>query len=266
MSSFVVFEAFGVSISVRSPGVAIADRIRESVKAALPANLFFLREDDAQFRFEIVDLDEGDFSVRGPDGWIIRRADLEQAIGHLASTIRLTVAEHAPANVFVHSGSVAWKGQGIIIPGTSYSGKTTLTAELVRRGASYLSDEYAVLDRNGFLHPFPKTLSIRGIIDDYRQVEIDVAEIGGSVATTPVPVGAVVLTRYRENAVWDPERLRVSLGVLEVIKNTVPVRRSPARTLQILNRVAETSIFLRSDRGDAAETAAAILDYLDQLP
>jgi hypothetical protein len=263
MRSSVVFEAFGVRISVRSAGGALTERIRETVTAALPADLVFLSVDETQFAFEVIDLGDGEFSARKADDWIIQRGELEQVLGRLSSHIRLTVAEYAPRHLFVHAGAVSWKGRGIIIPGTSYSGKTTLTAELVRRGAEYYSDEYAVIDELGFLHPFPKTLSMRGIIDEFQQVEIDVSEFGGSVAHESVPAGAVVLTRFREDARWKPRRLKPSLGILEVLKHTVPVRRFPARALTVLNRVAGNSVFLRANRGEAAKTAGALLRYLE---
>jgi hypothetical protein len=34
----------------------------------------------------------------------------------------------------------------------SYSGKTTLVSELIRAGATYYSDEYAVIDERGRVH------------------------------------------------------------------------------------------------------------------
>src|SRR6476646_7063652 len=50
---------------------------------------------------------------------------------------RHTVAALSPQRVFVHAGVVGLRGGAIVIPGASFSGKTTLVAELVRRGASY---------------------------------------------------------------------------------------------------------------------------------
>ena len=64
------------------------------------------------------------------------------------------VANYAPDRVFVHAGVVAWRGRALVLPGTSFAGKTTLVAELVRAGAIYYSDEYAVLDEQGRVHPY----------------------------------------------------------------------------------------------------------------
>jgi uridine kinase len=42
---------------------------------------------------------------------------------------------------------------GIAIPGRSFSGKTSLVTALVRAGAVYYSDEFAVIDRDGLVRP-----------------------------------------------------------------------------------------------------------------
>lgn len=241
----------------------MVDPIRETVRAALPADLVFLSDGGARFRFELIDLGDGEFSARTADDWIIRRADLERTLAYLASHIRLTVAENAPRHVFVHSGAVGWKGRAILVPGASYSGKTTLTAELVKLGAGYFSDEYAVIDSEGFVQPFPKTLSMRGIIDDHRQVELAVEEIGGRVASEKMSVGTVVLSKFKKGSVWRPRRLSRAKGLMALIAETVPIRTSPNFTLAVLNRVASSAIFLRSNRGEASDAAARLFEYLD---
>ena len=66
-----------------------------------------------------------------------------------------------------------------MLPAPSFGGKTTLVAALVRAGAIYYSDEFAVLDEQGFVHPYAKPLSIRGA--DNWQVNHSVASLGGVV-------------------------------------------------------------------------------------
>ena len=92
---------------------------------------------------------------------LARSSDLDGLYDILESDLRLFVAELATHRVFVHAGVVGWKGQAIVIPGRSYSGKSTMVAELVRAGATYYSDEYAVLDSRGRVHPFSKPLELQ---------------------------------------------------------------------------------------------------------
>jgi len=103
--------------------------------------------------------------------------------------LRLTVAEYAPERVFMHAGVVAWKDLALVVPARSFQGKTSLVAELVRRGAIYYSDEYAIFDAEGSVHPFPKTLSIRGEIDEFTQKEYPVEAFGGKAGEKKISVG-----------------------------------------------------------------------------
>jgi hypothetical protein len=127
---------------------------------------------------------------------------------------RMFVAEHARRRVFVHAAVVGWTGRAIIIPGESMSGKTSLAAEFVRAGASYYSDEYAVFDERGRVHPYAKPLSIRSIADGYRQTDYPVEAFGGRAGSRPLPVGVVLITKYREQARWRPRVVSLGMGAM----------------------------------------------------
>src|SRR4029450_1319780 len=79
----------------------------------------------------------------------------------LATHAEFFVAEHAPHHLFVHAGVVGWEGRAIVMPGASFAGKTTLVQAWLERGATYYSDEFAVLGRAGRVHPFARPLAIR---------------------------------------------------------------------------------------------------------
>ena len=85
-------------------------------------------------------------------------ADDGSGLAALEAALRAHVALQSPDRIFVHAGVVAVRGRAIVLPGTSYCGKTTLVAALVRAGATYFSDEFAVLDERGAVHPYPKPL------------------------------------------------------------------------------------------------------------
>ena len=94
------------------------------------------------------------------------------------------IALHAPNHVFVHAGVVGVEDRAIVLPGRSFAGKTTLVAALVKAGAEYWSDEYAVLDADGLVHPYPKPLSVR--INDTRETdEQPVESLGGRAGEGP---------------------------------------------------------------------------------
>lgn len=192
---------------------------------------------------------------------IARTHDAEAAFGRLESDLQLYVAERAPRRVFVHAGVVGWRGQAVVVPGPSLSGKTTLVAELVRAGAEYYSDEYAVLDAAGRVHPYARPLAVRdgpGLGQTRRPVE----EFGGRAGEGPLPVGLVVAVRYEHGAVWRPRRLTPGEGVLEMLSNTVSARRCPARAVSVLSKVAGRAAVLAGVRGEAPRAAESILSAL----
>jgi hypothetical protein len=195
----------------------------------------------------------------GDDVRLARSPDLDGVLDTFESDLRLFVAELAKHRVFVHAGVVGWKGRAIVIPGRSYSGKSTLVAELVRAGATYYSDEYAVLDSRGRVHPFAKPIELREE-GEFRQTKVSVAELGGRSGTRPLPVGIVLMTQFKNGARWRPRKLTVGNGVLEMLFNTVSARRNPQRALATLQRVASQADVLKGVRGDARKVVPALLE------
>ncbi len=58
---------------------------------------------------------------------------------------------------FLHAAAVSWKNIGLIFPGFSGHGKTTICLKLVGQGFKFLSDEIAPLHReHGIVEPFPR--------------------------------------------------------------------------------------------------------------
>src|SRR2546421_8261408 len=175
--------------------------------------------------------------------------------------IRLFVAEHARRRVFIHAGAVGWQGRAIIIPGRSFSGKSALVAALVRAGATYYSDEFAVLDERGRVHPFVKPLSLRRE-GETAQAHFRVEELGGTAGVRPLPVGLVLLTGYKAGARWRPRRLTQRQGALGLLAHVVAARRQPEQSLKVLQRVVAAAPVLKSRRGEAGELAEIILRKL----
>jgi hypothetical protein len=184
-------------------------------------------------------------------------APAEPVLDALESDLQLFVAEMARRRVFVHAGVVGWAGGALLIPGRSHTGKTTLVAELVRAGARYYSDEYAVLDGWGRVHPYPRRLAIRGA--DGTTSRWAAEALGGAPGVEPLPVDLVVVTSYRAGGRWTPRRLSPGQGVLALMANTVPARRAPAAALRVLRRVARRASVVASERAEAAQLAPALL-------
>ncbi len=75
---------------------------------------------------------EGNFSLEKDGRELFHCDDRTEFLERFGSIVALHVADNSRELVFVHAGVVGWGGRAIVIPGRSFSGKTTLVAALVR--------------------------------------------------------------------------------------------------------------------------------------
>lgn len=150
-----------------------------------------------------------------------------------------------------------------MIPGKSFSGKSTLTSALVRAGATYYSDEYAVLDARGRVHHYARPLAIRENGDLQKQRKYTIESLGGRAGSKPLPIGLVVVSKYKPGARWRPRQLSAGEGALELIANTVSARRKPEKVLSTLNLVVAGAPVLKGFRGDACQLVDFIFETLN---
>ena len=186
---------------------------------------------------------------------------LEDLYEAFESDLDFYVGRASCTRLFVHAGAVAWKGRGVIIPGESHSGKTTLVRALLEKGATYYSDEFSVFDSDGKVHPFPRRLSVRS---EEAATRIAPERFGAQTGNTPVAVGLVVLTRYQPGAQWCPKIMSPGNGVLGLIKNTLAARRYPTLALTTLEKAICEADVVGGTRGEAKEIAHWITQYLDR--
>jgi hypothetical protein len=191
-----------------------------------------------------------------------RSREFDSVLEAFESHVQLIVAEHAPRRIFVHAGVVGWKDRAILIPGLSHSGKTTLVDQLIRAGATYYSDEYAVLDERGRVHPYPRALGMRlPASDESKRVRAE--DIGAVVGSKPLRVGLVVSTNFKDGARWRPRQVTRGRGVLELMSNTVSARSQPELALRVLPAALESARILKGVRGEAGEIVQAILSNIE---
>ena len=252
--------AYGVRVGVRANDQRIADAIADH----FPPGAERLEFSDSGRVYSLVTDEEtaaGDLRCSAyVDGTpLAERVALPALLDAFEASLQLHVAEMAPERVFVHAGVVAYRGRAIVLPGRTFSGKTTLVAELVRAGAEYYSDEYAVLDAAGAVYPYPRPLAIRRVgIPGAIRCPVDA--LGGRAGSEPLPVGLVVACTFKAGAEWRPRRLSPGQAVQALFANTVPARRIPETVLTTLRQVVLTAPAVVSERGEAASVVRPILD------
>ncbi len=175
--------------------------------------------------------------------------------------LNANIAEGSRRWFFLHAGVIGWKGQAVLIPGRSFSGKTTLVKEFLRMGADYYSDEFAPLDGSGRVHPFPRPLSIR---DDasQRQSRVAAEELGGKTGEKPLPIGLLLLTQYKPGTRWRPKAMSPGRASPGLLANAFAARRQPERALATVEKLVCRAQILSGSRGEAKEVVESILQRL----
>lgn len=250
------FASHGVRIAVTSDSAATL----AAAQPFLPPLRTPLAEGRVQRKFHLSSAPRPDgktaYSLHTAGRAVTSAVSLSQVLKALEWEMSLLLAQRARDRIFVHAGAVEWQGKALLVPGRSFSGKSTLVAQLVRAGCAYLSDEFAILDSTGACHAHPRNLSLRvagGI--EKRSAE----ELGGRTRLEPLPVGFVVVTRYRQGAVWQPARLSSGEAVMALLQHTVAARTRAGEALASLEASTADATALAGVRGDATEMVNALL-------
>lgn len=250
------FESDGVAVRVTWDGQDIGARIAD----ALPPEVNPLPDDVQAETFGLRTDAPGVYTYTRDNSPVSSDLDLEFGLMMLQTQIRIFIAINAPGRIFLHAGAVAIGERALIFPGRSFSGKTSLVAEFLRAGATYLSDEFAVLDSDAMVHPYLTRLSVRGDGDDRR--DIDAAAFGGISATASLPLGAVVVTSYKPGAQWQPSELTRGRAALALLDNTVAALERHTEALAVYRSLTDGPLLLGGERGEAQAVVADLMSRM----
>jgi hypothetical protein len=256
-------EAYGVRVAIE---IADPELLAEATPLFPPGWTESGGEPAVRFTLAVVD---DRYELHRDDELLSGALERATALTLFDSHLRLSVAERTPDLTFIHAGAVAVDGRAIVLPGQSFAGKTTLTAALLRQGASYLSDECAVLDADGRVHPYARRLSLRP--SDARRgtppdptVAIPAHEFGAPTADGAVPIGVIATLVYRAGAPWEPQESTQAEGALALLANAVRARAEPAHTLSLITAAVAGARALKGERGEADEAATALIALMTQ--
>lgn len=152
--------------------------------------------------------------------WVIRRNNVKvTTVTTRPAVIRAVVAEcnsaplaHIDDAVVLHAAGLDM-GRGVVLfPGVSNAGKSTLAAQLLRRGCAYLSDEAVALELESLrARPYTKALALEpasqdlfpeliGGLDGSETLDVDPRTIGAGRLSSGGPVAAIVFPRFDPDA------------------------------------------------------------------
>lgn len=228
----IAFVAFGATVTFSVPA-----RLRSRALALAPPNAVLGPLGGLPVAIRL-DEHDGVLRLRTPARVAGATIDDEVALAMLESELRGHVAIHAPDHVFVTGSAVIADGRAVLLPGRSFTGRTTLVRALVAGGAEPCSDDFIVLDAAGRAVPDP--------------------ELGPA----PVPVGLVAITPYRPGAHLELAPLARGAALLELLSHAVAARLRPEPALRTLKAATAEAEAFTGERDEAGEAAAAILAAL----
>ena len=262
-SPLIAVDTYGVRFAVRAPDETVLARVREFLpphsRPCAPGeitNRFTITTENGRRWSVQYDIRDGEPAQPvDPNSWIATQVDFEFALALLESYWHGAIALNAPEHFFVQAGVVVHEGRLIVMPGKGLTGKTTLVEALLDQGAAYYSDEYAVLDRQGRVHPY--------------SVALPRAQDGSAAAGAPepLPIGAVVATGYFPGAWWQPRKLSHGEGLLALLSHAVPAQSRPEETMAVLKRALEAKpTMIESQRDEASAVASLLLADVAREP
>lgn len=262
------FTSFGVRVGIRSTDPTVLSRLVDLLPPRWRGSR--LRDVDLLYSFRV----GGPGSRAGLRNFhllwaesdqIARAGEFEALLPAFHRDLHLWIAAEARRLTFVHAGVVDIDGRLVLLPGRSFTGKSTLVAELVRRGALYFSDEYAVIDRQGRVYPYPRPLQIRSR-EEERPLQFTPSDLGGRTGTGWRRPAAVVFSRFRAGGVWRPRPLSTGRAALRLLSHAVGARRQPAEAVSSLAAACGSGTAVAGTRGDASEMASALEKWVRSLP
>jgi hypothetical protein len=184
---------------------------------------------------------EGSFDLL-VDGQLVRRSQPEEEIAaYLLDRTCFHLADRSQGGLVVHAAGLAWRGRGLLMPGVSGNGKSTLSAWLVRRGFDYLTDELIFIPEDadefhGLTRPLNLKNTARELLREMLAYQEKPDEIisslgreitpprslnGGRVLST-APLRLIVFPRYQHGSEmrFQPlSKARAGLGLMECLIN-----------------------------------------------
>jgi hypothetical protein len=256
MASTYHFElrVFNCSIQVETACIEVHAVLQRYIFPSLPRIANTAGKPDISIRvIQVAD----QFQLLADDVAVASAHEAIHLVPDLIRTLDDAVVQRLSTVRAVHAGAVLWGERALLLPGSTHAGKSSLVTELLRRGATYLSDEYALIDSEGLVHPYPRALLVRS--GRPEQVPMLPAECNATVADTPYPVGWILSLQYLPGCSWDVTAVTQSEALLILLRNTPHVLAESPSMVQVFERAVRGAICCTGHRNEATDAVDHIL-------
>jgi hypothetical protein len=188
---------------------------------------------------------------------IAAAVDSEDLLAAFEHHLPIAVASRTDRGVALHAALVSWQGKGVLLPGVSFSGKSTLVAALVDAGARFEADDLVLVEGSGAARGIPRALVLR---ENRGRTRRSPASLGWQPRLHPLPVERVLFLRFDPagRLAWEP--LTPATAALFLFAHAIDTKRDPARLLTALSALVSGSRTVQGLRGEAPSAARRILD------
>ena len=166
---------------------------------------------------------------------------------HLIGQACYQLAYFSRGGLVVHAALVSQRGQGILLPGSTSKGKSTLTAWLLHCDYDYLTDELVFIAdgeaQNGYglRRPLNLKKAARPLLSDVFQISsttpgvmtsasVDLIQherFGNGNVLPQIPICALIFPYFQPEAAFDLLRLSKAQASLELMKCLINARNLP---------------------------------------
>ncbi|MGH2693137.1 MAG: hypothetical protein ACRDHM_11680 [Actinomycetota bacterium] len=199
------------------------------------------------------DLETGPYVVK-LDGALVQRSQVARAaVDYVLWHVNTEAIKGTAIHLALHAGAVSRDGKAVILPAPPDSGKTTLTAGLVRAGFEYLSDEAAMIDPgSAWVHPFPRAMwmeqptvellgragaGVPALENERYHYQVLAEDLRSGSRGRPCPVRFVIAPRYDPAGGTSLEPIGRAEAVRMLAENSFNFSRFGADGLEILGRL-----------------------------
>jgi len=249
-----VVRVFDCSIQVESPSVEAHTVLQRYIFPSLPRIANAVDKPDISIRV----IQVADQLQLLADDVVV--ASSSRAIGLVPDLMRVlddAVVQRLTTLRAVHAGAVLWRGRALLLPGGTHAGKSSLVTELLRRGATYYSDEYALIDSEGRVHPYPRSLLVRN--GSPEQIPMLPDECNALVGEIPAPVGWILSIQYLPACSWDVTAITQSEALLTLLRNTPHILAESPEMVGVFERAVRGAICYAGRRNEATDAVDHIL-------
>jgi len=204
-----------------------------------------------------VDRVEGGLALTIDDQPVATAARMVDLVPALIRVLDDAVIQRLTSLRAVHAGTVLLGKRILLLPGSTHAGKSSLVAELLRRGATYFSDEYALIDPEGRVHPYPRPLLLRNGRPD--QFPVLPGELNAPVGHSPAPVGWIMSLRYEPASSWSVALIPQGEAVLMLLRNTPHVLAESPDLVGVFQRAVTGAMCYTGRRAEVVPAADEIL-------